>query len=637
MQKHHTAGWPLTGLAGIVFALCGSMASGQDAGGAAQFKMVLEIRGARADTTDPYNPAQTNAYPGAIVRITGPVSRQAQPAATGGRAQVVFEGLPAGSFTVHIDPRAGDAQHTSTETFLTLAGIPNPQESAEPIVVVLPWAGAGSAQTPGETGRAADAVQQNNAVSAADAQQLRDSMNHQISSCDFPAAAASARRLVQMNPADGAATLVDQFEQIAAVQTSVNRGLALLNSGSDTGAREILLAIRQGQGEAPACLRPQVDSTIAALEKRVAVNDTVTRIAAAVNACSYAQALTAATELQTLDPNNDWLRNYYAVLQEAAAEQSAASALLQQAKRAQGSEAVQLAARLRDSAAPSCMSAEIQTTIVELEKTAKPSFLVSTFSAASQNSADKSLESARKQLQGIITAEAKVQTAALDRERAAEEQQRQLEAGRARQQQLLTQQAALQQNDEEARKKKEASVKKQQTFNALALSLGGFLNAKGGAQTAALTRTLSGAQGAQGGLLPGILNAFAAGAAGAAVPAPAGLAPNRGGAQPASDPFSGSWQCRSTVTASRKLPTDGSVQSDSREQISRNGNGWRLTDSGGAVLQSTKANGNSIQFAAASDTGSVTMDLQAAGNRLTGTMRGNTSDDAYSASLQCTR
>jgi hypothetical protein len=80
------------------------------------------------------------------------------------------------------------------------------------------------------------------------------------------------------------------------------------------------------------------------------------------------------------------------------------------------------------------------------------------------------------------------------------------------------------------------------------------------------------------------------------------------------------------------------VQSDSVEVIARNGNGYVLTDGGNAAgMQSTMVNGTSIEFASRTATDSLTVDLQASGTRMNGTLHGTSSDDNYAASLSCGR
>jgi hypothetical protein len=92
------------------------------------------------------------------------------------------------------------------------------------------------------------------------------------------------------------------------------------------------------------------------------------------------------------------------------------------------------------------------------------------------------------------------------------------------------------------------------------------------------------------------------------------------------------------LTASRKLPLDGSVQGDYRETISKTANGYYLTDGrSGDSMPSTYVSGNAIRFSARSGSGSMTMDFQVNGSRMTGTLTGINDEDKFSASLQCGR
>jgi hypothetical protein len=434
---------------------------------------------------------------------------------------------------------------------------------------------------------------------------VRDTLRDQMGACQYERAAATARQLAALAPNDSLADMQAQLERLAALQAAINSLLAAAaNPANDAEAADTLARLREIQSEAPQCLLPQIANAIALLNGRLAAPAARDRIRAAIAACDYIKALAAAMELQTVHPNDEWLKANLGLLQAAAAEQTNVMTLLAQVKSAApGAEANDLAGRLRQAlgTAPSCLADRIQTALGELGRGSgqKPAWLDAPSQPGSATSADSNLNQARQILQHNTQDELNQQAAL-----AAQQQQ----APAAQQQAPPAQTAADPPADPHRQKEKgdpdARRRKRQENFNNLANTLGTLLSS---------------------------------GLGGGKIPAPGGGGSNAGGGS-TPDPFVGSWMCHMRLTSSRKMKLDGSVQGDYRETIAKTANGYYLTDGrSGDSMPSTYVSGNVIRFSARSGSGSMTMDFQTKDNRMDGTLRGVNDEDSFVASLQCGR
>ncbi len=660
----------------------------------------VEVRAAGAETKDPADRKQTTPYPYALVKLSGPA--QAEKEASTGSADspaiASFSPVPEGSFTIHVSPRSTDYFHRPAEATVALAGISQGTDEAgkpvilmgsgaETVTVVLPYVPAADARntpppkpaapaapvaspTPSPAGPAphisgAPAIDTQLAadceallrkgraalsggdltaarslaneagqhkcgdspsagplstllseINQANDQQniliagLRDTLRNQMGACQYEAAAATARQLSELAPNDSLAEIQAQLEKLAALQATINSLLAAAaNPANDAEAADTLGRLREVQSQAPQCMLPLIANAIATLNAHLAGPAARDRIRAAIAACDYIKALAAAMELQAVNPNDEWLKANLGLLQAAAAEQTNVLSLLRQVKSAApgSTEAGDLAARLRQAltTAPSCLTDLIQTGLGDLGRGSgqKPAWLDSPTQPGSDTTADSNLNHARQILQ-LNTQEEVNHQATLAA------QQQQAQASQPPPQPQRPDPTANPPVDPQRQKEVDSDTrrrKRQETFNNLASTLGTILSSSLG-----------------GGKIP--------------IPQiPGGTTSGTGGAS-APDPFVGSWMCHMRLTASRKMPLDGSVQGDYRETISKTANGYYLTDGrSGDSMPSTYVTGNSIRFSARSGSGSMTMDFQAAGSRMTGTLHGINDDDNFTASLQCGR
>jgi hypothetical protein len=659
----------------------------------------VEVRAAGPETKDPADRKQTAPYPYAVVKLSGPAQGQKEAVTGSADAPAIasFSRLPEGSFSIHVDPRSTDLFHRSSEATVALAGISQGTDDAgkpvilmgsgaESVTVVLPYTAPGTEarntppskptsssaaapanppapppapRAPGppaiDTQLVADCdallTRAHSALSRGDLNlarnisneagqhkcgdspsggsltnllseinhaeeeqtiligRLRETLTNQMGACQYEKAAATAAQLSELAPNDSLAEIQAQLVKLAALQSTINGLLAAAaNPANDAEAADTLARLREIQSQAPQCLLSQIANAIASLNHHLAGPAARDRIRAAIAACDYVKALAAALELQAVSPNDEWLKANLGLLQAAAAEQTNVLNLLRLVKSAVpgSAEANDLAARLRQasSTAPSCLGGLIQTGLGDLGRGSpqKPAWLDGPAQPGSETTADTNLNRARQILQHATEDETNHQALLAAQQQAQNAQPPPQPPGPPP--------AANPQPDPQRQKEADSDTrrrKRQETFNNLANTLGTILSS-----------------GLNGGKIP--------------IPQVSGGGSSSAGPASAPDPFAGSWMCHMRLTASRKLPLDGSVQGDYRETISKTANGYYLTDGrSGDSMPSTYVSGNAIRFSARSGSGSMTMDFQVNGSRMTGTLTGINDEDKFSASLQCGR
>lgn len=307
-------------------------------------RIEVETRAAAAD------PAETYAYPGAVVRVTGPsqIEKQAQPMGSSGNlAGAVFEDLPEGKFTIRVEPPPDDKHHRAAEAVTTLTGVSSEAgaggqpllvlgKDRDSLVVVLPYvASKDTAET---------------------AAQPPEKPKLPEPSPEGPPAAA---------PAAADAGRVAQCDALV-----VKTRAALLQR--DLAAASNLL--REAQTSKCAGIAAVANDVAAAQAERSAeIRQIENGIGEQMGACDFEKAMALARQLADLDPANAWVTANLARLQQLAAEQARVGGLLSAADGSlPASQVPATLALLRQSleTAPACMAAEIRAAIQQLERRA---------------------------------------------------------------------------------------------------------------------------------------------------------------------------------------------------------------------------------------------------------------------------
>jgi hypothetical protein len=390
----------------------------------------------------------------------------------------------------------------------------------------------------------------------------------------------------------------------------------------DDQLQALIGQMEQALASAPECWSARLQSALAQLRGRAAFSALRARIRAAVAACDFIKALAASQELQTLAPEDDWLKANLGLIEKMAAEQQLVLQLMQSARDTPPENLGPVVARLRQavSTAPACLTDQIQAALREAESRMggqRPAWLVmEPPKSDGESAASRNIDRVRETLLTNIQQD--------EQRRIQREEETRQRAELARQETERRRQAA---EDEDARRRREEEVaeqRRQKEEEALQRRQAAERRRQA---VAGLLGTLGSVLSAAGAPVPSIPS----------IPGGSGTRTEPGPAA-AVDPFSGTWQCHMELTSSRKMKLDGSVQGDYTETITKRGNGYILIDGrSGSTMPSTFVGGNSIRFGAASSEGRMSVDFQVSGSSMTGTLRGSNSEDDMSASLRCRR
>jgi hypothetical protein len=310
----------------------------------------VEVRSAGPDTKDATNPKQTSLYAFAPVKLTGTVQAQKESAGLDlpNAGEAYFTPLPAGKYTIHVEPRAMDKTHKPVEAVVDLVGMSVGRTDAgdpaiivgdemKSITIVLPYVAPAQTQAPPKPPAPRS-----------------------------PSPPAVNSQLASVGPSGDTGAPPDM--QLAAECAALTqRAEAALSSGAITDAKAIAGSVTQKKCGNSALLNADINK---AKERADEIQKLQAALQQQIGACDYTAAVTSLQEIAGLDPANAALVDLPRMERLAAAQANLRNLLSDAAHPSSDAEARDVLGQLRQAQpdAPPCMGGDVAAAIASLER-----------------------------------------------------------------------------------------------------------------------------------------------------------------------------------------------------------------------------------------------------------------------------